>query len=752
MPKNPHSGAGETSERSAHASDGAGDARRGADDATSGGAAAGGSAPASAGAAGGGGAGPAGGGHGGGTGAPGNGAYGGATVGAAGGGKGGAGSSSSAGSASSPGDSGAGGAGSSGGAGGPDGSGGTGNGGGNGAADGGGGGRTGGVRGRAVTERRKKYVVAPRAVPMSMASAPMAAGIAPLAATFGMAAATGGWGSQLGLSAVQSTLQALPDIDVVETIATRTSLAPAAFGMAAFGPGGGDSQDGVVVARMTDQKASELRQRAQGQLLVERDQHLELLDPVLRRPDLVSSLTPYSGPQSDILLAVVGKDGAPLAEAEVSLFGGAQPSSGITGPDGVARLRIYADSPNAITGLYVKPRTDYWSFYQRDPDLAPGEPNVVMLHALADWAALRNLPQQSAMGWGARAMRLDQVPPQYRGRGVKVAVIDSGAATTHGNLNQIRAGFDIINKRVDRTTWNVDTIGHGSHCAGVIAASDPAWGIRGFAPEAEVHICKLFPGGQISQLIDALEYCIEQQIDVVNMSLGGGAPSEALERQIVRARQAGVACIAAAGNSGGAVQYPAASPNVLAVAAIGRMGEFPPDSYHTETVSPDIDMQGFFSARFSCFGPQVDVCAPGVAVVSAVPPNNFAAWDGTSMAAPHITGLAVLVLAHRPEFQALPRSAERVDALFQVLRLSSRPVTLSDATRVGFGMPDALTALGLSAAQATQPWQSAAAGFGMPAAMYGGAPEGLGRIGATAWTGQGAPAPFPFGGMRPSIW
>lgn len=710
MPKNPHSGAGEPAERSIQSPDGTGDARAGANETPSApGAGTGAASPAGGSAAAGAGSGSA-------SGSAGN----------------GTGSGASGGARSGPG-----------------------------SGDGAGGAAP--VQGRTVTERRKKYVVAPRAVPGTLAGAPIPATLAPFAAPFGPAAASAGWGTQLGLSAVQDTLQALPDIDVVETIATRAAVAsapfvpagymPAGFGPAAFAAGGGaDPQDGVVVARMTDQKADELRQRAQGQLLVERDQHLELLDPVLRRPDLVSSLTPYSGPQSEILFAVAGKDGAPLADAEISLFGGAQPSSGVTGPDGMARLSLYGDSPNAITGLYVKPRADYWSFYQRDPDLSPDEPNVVVLRALADSPTLRNLPQQSAMGWGARAMRLDQVPPQFRGRGVKVAVIDSGAATTHGNLNQIRAGFDVINKRVDRTTWNIDSIGHGSHCAGVIAAADPAWGIRGFAPEAEVHVCKLFPGGQISQLIDALEYCIEQQIDVVNLSLGGGAPSEALERQIVRARQAGVACIAAAGNSSSAVQYPAASPNVLAVAAIGKLGEFPPDSYHAETVGPDVDMQGYFSARFSCYGPQVDVCAPGVAVVSAVPPNNFAAWDGTSMATPHVTGLAVLVLAHRPEFQAISRSSERVELLFHILRQSARPVTLSDASRVGFGMPDALTALGLSATQPSPPPPGAGLASRMFSGAYPGLPDNGARLGAGGWMGPGMGMPYPFAGMRPSMW
>jgi subtilisin family serine protease len=277
-------------------------------------------------------------------------------------------------------------------------------------------------------------------------------------------------------------------------------------------------------------------------------------------------------------------------------------------------------------------------------------------------------------------------------------VIDSGAATGHSNLRHLGPGVDIINKDADPGTWSQDSLGHGSHCSGVIGGADPSFGILGFAPEAEIHVCKLFPGGQISHLIEALEYCIEHQIDVVNLSLGMSEPSEALEAQILRAKRFGVACIAATGNSADAVQYPASSPHVLGVAAIGKAGEFPPDSYHTQTMNGDADAEGYFTARFSCYGPGVDVCAPGVAIVSSVPPNNFAAWDGTSMAAPHVTGLAALVLAHHPAFQGAARApnADRVDRLFQVIRLSARRITLGEQARIGYGLPDALVALSWS--------------------------------------------------------
>lgn len=545
--------------------------------------------------------------------------------------------------------------------------------------------------GRRVGERKKRFLVTPQPVPEGLSPF----GLSPFA--------LGSPGVQpLTLQSVEQVLRAAPDIEVVGTVGTAATRS---IGLMESGMGSGNP-GGTLVARMTDDKARALLQQAQGRLVVERDQHLHLLDPVPRHPTLVNSFAAYDGPHFDIDLVVLGKDGVPLGGAEVSLFGGLLPAAGLTDDQGRLTLTVHGDSPHTVTGLYVKPRADYWSFYQRDPDLAPGEPNVVGLQALSDWPQMPGFPGRSTVCWGARAMRLDQVPPSFRGQCVRVAVIDSGVATTHADLSRIRAGFDVIKDNDE--TWNQDQLGHGSHCAGVIAGYDPAFGIRGFVPDAEIHVCKLFPGGQISQLIEALEYCIEHQIDVVNLSLGGTGPSPALEQQILRARRAGVACIAAAGNSGGPVQYPAASPYVLAVAAVGKIDEFPRDSYHVETIHPDVDAQGFFTARFSCYGPEVDVCAPGVAVMSSVPPNNFSAWDGTSMAAPHVTGLAALMLAHRPEFQGQGRmrSAERVEQLFRLIRMSARRVSQAAPARIGYGLPDALVALGLAPGVNQQAFES----------------------------------------------
>jgi subtilisin family serine protease len=584
-----------------------------------------------------------------------------------------------------------------------------------------------------VGERKKRFLVAPRQPMIQMG--PL--GVLPMAF------------QPLPLDVVEQALRAAPDVEVVGVIGNSRAASP-------LSKGTGGQAEGILVARMTDNKAQELNMQGQGRLLVERDQHLQLFEPVLRQPNLVSSLSPCPGPAMSITVVVVDKDGAPVPEAEVSLFGSLLPTTGITAQDGSATLTTYGENPHTIRGLYIKPRSDFWSFYQRDPDLSDSEPNTVALRPLSEWRGLTGFPGQSAMGWGQRAMRMDKLPPQFRGRGVKIAVIDSGAATGHTNLKHLGPGFDIINKDSDPGTWNQDVLGHGSHCAGVIGGADPGFGILGFAPEAEIHVCKLFPGGQVSHLIEALEYCIEHQIDVVNLGLGGAEPSEALEAQILRAKRFGVACIAAAGNSGEPVQYPASSPNVLAVAAIGKIGEFPPDSYHTETMNGDADAEGYFTARFSCYGPRVDVCAPGVAIVSSVPPNNFAAWDGTSMAAPHVTGLAALVLAHHPAFQGPGRApnADRVDRLFQLIRLSARRVTLGEQTRIGYGLPDALVALGWSmmvgdrrAVQQAMPSLSGMAGIGL-GAMAGRSDGGFAHLGLGPLPGGLGGIPFAPGGLR----
>ena len=71
----------------------------------------------------------------------------------------------------------------------------------------------------------------------------------------------------------------------------------------------------------------------------------------------------------------------------------------------------------SIRGLYIKPKADYWSFYNRDPDISADEPNVVTLRALSEWPPMAGFPQQQTAGWGQKAMRMDQLPANFRGQG-----------------------------------------------------------------------------------------------------------------------------------------------------------------------------------------------------------------------------------------------------------------------------------------------------------------------------------------------
>lgn len=495
-------------------------------------------------------------------------------------------------------------------------------------------------------------------------------------------------------NAVLNQLAQIPGVQRIRTIAPR--------GLAAVMSADAPPVPPIHVFRMPPDKARAIQQDAGQQLILEVDEPLTLADSVVpevhvRDPGVIFPLDSSTAFSATLEVQAGGR---PLPDATVYLYGATWPGQGVTDANGRVRITLHSDTAETIRGLMVKPARGYWTRWISRPQLDVNGVNTVTVKPLVEM--FPNLQSQEFLGWGQRLMRLDQVRPDHRGQGVRVAIIDSGAAsTTHQDLREISLGVDVQSGAAG--TWNQDTIGHGSHCAGIICGSARnGRGVRGFAPDAEVHILKVFPRGSASDLADALQYCIEKDIDVVNLSLGMDANVSLLETLFAKARSVGIACIAAAGNSGGAVMFPARLPNVLAVSAIGRWGDFPEDSYHALQTADPSRRSGLFSARFTCFGPEVNVAGPGVAVVSSVPPDDFVAMDGTSMAAPHITGLAALVLAHHPSLRSMPRTAARVDTLFQILREAAQPFDLSDRNRIGAGVPDAVRALPQSAAAGAQ--------------------------------------------------
>ncbi len=294
------------------------------------------------------------------------------------------------------------------------------------------------------------------------------------------------------------------------------------------------------------------------------------------------------------------------------------------------------------------------------------------------------------LGWGQRLMGINPIGGRFSGSGVRIGIIDSGCDVSHPLLRQVTQGKDFTTGGTD-TSWTQDPVSHGTHCAGIINASITEQGVVGCAPAAELHVFKVIPEGRVSDLLAALDECIERELDLINISVVSDGFSELVSQKLQEARQKGIACIVAAGNSGGPLSFPATVPGVMAVAAVGKLKGFPADSSHALDVAPQlIGIDDIFAASFSSAGPQVAFSGPGVAVVSTVPGGGYAAADGTSAAAAHVTGLAALVLAHHPLFQegALRmRSEQRVHALFELIRASAVP-RVPDPQRGGTGVPD----------------------------------------------------------------
>lgn len=217
----------------------------------------------------------------------------------------------------------------------------------------------------------------------------------------------------------------------------------------------------------------------------------------------------------------------------------------------------------------------------------------------------------------------------HRGAGVRVAVIDTGIDYNHPDLNANYAGgWDFVND--DNDPWDDD--GHGTHVAGTIAAEDDGYGAVGVAPDVRLYALKVLDAngsGSFSDVIAAVEWCIDEGIHITNNSYGSsGNPGSIVKSAFDRAAAAGILMVAAAGNSGtssgttDSVEYPARFSSVLAVAA---------------TTSSDA------RASFSSTGPDVEIAAPGQAIYSTIPDNRYASWSGTSMACPHVVGAAAVL-------------------------------------------------------------------------------------------------------------
>lgn len=240
-------------------------------------------------------------------------------------------------------------------------------------------------------------------------------------------------------------------------------------------------------------------------------------------------------------------------------------------------------------------------------------------------------PAGQVLPWGIDRIDAEWAWSTSLGAGIAVAVVDTGIDGDHPDLAaNIAGGINFVSKPAwkpaDPARWDDDN-GHGSHVAGTIAALDNDIGVVGVAPAADLYAVKVLDktgSGYISHIIAGLEWCIANDIDIANMSLGTDADVQSFHDACDLAAAAGITLVAAAGNDGSDVDYPGAYGSVIAVAA-----------------TDDSDSIPWWSSR----GSAVSIAAPGVNIYSTWPGDGYNTIEGTSMAAPHVTGTLALALS-----------------------------------------------------------------------------------------------------------
>lgn len=234
-------------------------------------------------------------------------------------------------------------------------------------------------------------------------------------------------------------------------------------------------------------------------------------------------------------------------------------------------------------------------------------------------------PPPQEIPWGIDRIDADLAWETSTGTGVKVGILDTGIDPGHSDLSVI-GGYNAINSRKSYKDDN----GHGTHVAGTVAALDNDIGVVGVGPSISLWAVKALDrkgDGWVSDIIDGIDWCVSNNVQVINMSFSGSSDVQSLHDAIIVAYGAGVTMVAAAGNDGGAVNYPAV---------------------YTETIAVSASDESNNIAVFSSRGTEIDLIAPGVNINSTYLESSYKILDGTSMAAPHVTSTAALVLQLNP--------------------------------------------------------------------------------------------------------
>jgi subtilisin family serine protease len=230
-------------------------------------------------------------------------------------------------------------------------------------------------------------------------------------------------------------------------------------------------------------------------------------------------------------------------------------------------------------------------------------------------------------GWEIKEFNIENEWRFSTGKGVTVAVIDTGCDLDHPDIkNNIVQGKNFINPKKDP----YDDNGHGTHVSGTIAAENNSRGMVGVAPDTKILPIKALGAdgnGTLDNIIKGIIYAADIGVNFISMSLGSPQPNSQLENAIKYAANKGVIIFCAAGNSGENIDimYPAKYDHTIAIGAIDK---------------------NLNRTSFTCSGETLDFLSPGHDILSCVPGGGYALMSGTSMSTPFAVGCASLLLSY----------------------------------------------------------------------------------------------------------
>ncbi len=327
---------------------------------------------------------------------------------------------------------------------------------------------------------------------------------------------------------------------------------------------------------------------------------------------------------------------------------------------------------------------------------AQGLPHIVEDNKAYTWG----LSRTGAMAcWGAF---------ETRGSGVKVAILDTGFDPSHPDLANKLAGFAEFDHNGNLATEDIkdanDSGGHGTHCAGVVVGGDKSGRWIGMAPDAHILSAQVLKNGfgTDAQILGGLQWAITNKADVISMSLGGLRLSadvlDTYTRTIINANRLGIPVVVSVGNDGS--QTTGSPGNDYFAFTVGATdGDDRPAGFSGGRTQI-IEKSQYIDAKFlPVVYSKPELTAPGVEIYSSVPGGKWEAWNGTSMATPHVAGAMALMLSKPCTIRELV-GLNRVHVLQTALTSTVRELgEAGQDHRYGYGRVDVLRAMGYAKAE-----------------------------------------------------